>query len=867
MTKKLLIIDSFALIFRAYYAFPPTLQTKEGELTNAVYGFASLMLDVINKFEPSHVISVFDPQSPIIRQTEFTTYKENRKETDPELISQIPKVKDLLDTFDIPVIKVDGFEADDVIATLCKEFENKIEKIIVTGDQDLFQLITPNTSVYLAGRRFSESKLFKKEDVKNKLGIWPEQVPDYKGLAGDASDNIPGVKGIGKKSAESLVQQFGDIENIYKNIDLVPNRVKNKLVESYEIAIKSKQLATVVPEVPISFSLNSAELSSIKISDVLDLFIKLEFKSLYKKVEQLGEKLGVVRAEKITQKKSDIKVIEYEGEALLTDKIYIYADVEGKTNSPIDYRLKKIFYVENDVNAVYIVKEPYIIHFLKNLKTKNIILCDAKSFFHSAYNAYKDFEYKSFEDLGFATQLVSYNTYGHGIEDCYKIIKLDSPTDGEDIVFGLNSIHQRIQDLLDKDSQIFAVYNLEKAILPLIIEMEQKGIMFDDNTNNKIEQKLSNMKLKLQEQIYQEAGHEFNINSPKQVGEVLFVEKMLTPQGKTKKGSVSTDEKTLTKLINVDPIVGKILKYREVDKLLSTYALALPKFVDKDSRIRSNFDQFGAVSGRFSSNNPNLQNIPISEELNINIRDNFVAGEGKILVGFDYSQQELRILAALAGEDIMINSFNNNQDIHVITASELFEKPVQEITKTERGVGKTINFSIVYGISSFGLSERLQLDRKTSQSFIDKFYLTYPSIKRFFEEQRNLALKQMYTQTILGRKRMNKMINSTQWFLRNAAERELLNFIIQGSAADLMKLCMEQFPNLLKKYKANLLLQIHDEFVFEFDLQKKSVEESKSLKEFIKEVIFLMENIYNVGVDYKVDAKIGERWGSMNPVN
>jgi len=858
--KKFLIIDSYALIYRAYYAFPPTLQTKDGTLTNAAYGFTSLLLDVIDKFEPDYLVAVYESETPLIRSSEYLLYKANRKETDNELKNQIPIVKRILETMDVPVLHVNGYEADDVIGTLNKQIKNKnIQKIIVTGDQDLFQLIeNESTSIYLAGSRFSQSKLFDAEKVEEKLGIKTSQVVDYKALCGDPSDNIPGVKGVGKKTAQKLLEEFGSLDQIYKNIDKIKGAVQTKLQNDYEMAIKSQKLAKIETDVPLSFDINTAKFKDLNGSKLAKLMEELEFKSLVKKLDKIvkdyvgEENIGLFAEED----KSSIPVNVWESKSINSEKVFLLADIEGLDKSPINYKLKNIFFT-TDSKDVFLVKESNFNKFAKEIAKKKIITTDFKELAHSFLNSDLSINLENFEDLGFATMVISSGLFGHGISDVFEYLGLNQSTEIENNLQSFKKAYEEISKKLKENDEAKEVYKLEKSIIDSVVQMERTGLDLDLDRLKTFEEDLEKKKSKLISDIFENVGHEFNINSPKQVGEVLFDEKSLTGARKTKSGQYSTNEKVLKNLKDQDPLVGMILDYREIDKLLSTYIKTLANYLDDDGKVHAKFDQLGAVSGRFSSKDPNMQNIPINESLNINVRSAFKVSKGKTFVAFDYSQQELRILASLAGEQKMIDSFNDDEDIHKITGAQIFNKSVKDVDDYERSVGKTINFSVVYGISSYGLSERMQIGRSDAEHFINQFYKTYPNIKAFFDDNTKKIESKKYSETILGRKRINNQIKSRQFYVRSAAQRELLNFMIQGSAADIMKLAMKKFDDVQDEINADLLLQIHDEFVFEID------DDEKKIKDFASKIKKIMETVYKMDVKFKVDCKVGKRWGEF----
>jgi DNA polymerase-1 len=870
--KTLLLIDSFALIFRAYYAFPASLKNSAGVQTNAVFGFTSLLLDVLNKFNPSHVIAVFDPQSPLIRQTDHVLYKANRKKTDEELLQQIPFVKEVLESFDIPVLMVDGYEADDVIGTIDKKYSGQWAKtVIVTGDQDLFQLVDDDTFVYLAGRSFSQSKVFGAPDVIEKLGITPEQVIDYKALRGDASDNIPGVPGIGEKTAATLIQEYGSLQNIYNNIEEIKGSVKDKLSENYEQAIKSQQLATIETNVPLSFDFAQSEFKDLNVNGIKTTFEDYAFKSLFKKLDKLAEEyaredeltlFGSAQEETLKSAEESKYTKERFEQSQLGDNLHILANLNNLDKSPINFEIDNIQIFVNEESYAQIDSREEMREFFDEILDRKLKIYthEFKNLLHALQNMFeKDYSKLEFEDLSVLSHVASYGVYSHNLREVARFATQNSFITNMDVLVLLPEIFTSLQEKLKED--LVQIYDLEKSIVPVVFLMEQSGISFDSSVLKTFEERLEKQKAELQSEIYKDVGHEFNINSPKQVGEVLFGERNLPGARKTKSGGYSTNERALKSLISVDPVVKNILNYREIEKLLSTYVKSLPVYLESDGKIHSTFDQLGAVSGRFSSINPNLQNIPNNQNLNINIRDAFVIeSEETEFIAFDYSQQELRILAALAGEKTMIDTYNSGGDIHLLTASKLFNKDISEINKQERSVGKTINFSIVYGISAFGLSERLEIDRAQATEFINKFYETYPKIQEFYEKMKVQINTKGYSETIFGRRRVNTAFSSSNRFAQQAAERELLNFIIQGSAADIMKFAMKDIGTVIRDGMSDsvkLLLQIHDEFLFE-------VKKNSDVQKFIDSVSKIMSSVKNIGVDYKVDVKRGDSWGNLD---
>ncbi len=866
MSKKstLLLIDSYALIYRAYYAFPKSLTTSDGLPINAAYGFMSLLLDVILKFKPSHVVALMDSEGPTIRSGEFTEYKANRKAADDEFVIQIPRVEELLNTLDIPILKVSGYEADDIIATIDKSHSGEwAQTIIVTGDRDLFQLVDEDTFVYLAGSSFSQSKLYNVDMVKEKMGVTPEQIADFKGISGDASDNIPGVRGIGPKGAIDLITKYGSIENIFKNINEVDKRYKTKLEESYEIALLSKKLATVDREVPLNFKLEQANFPTLKYSEVENIFNRLKFKSLMSKLSKLRDAYPELASNMllIEEDSSDneAKIKEVEGFVELKelptdisrDEAFLYIEYSESLNCLAISFLKGIILFEN---SYYILNSDDIKTVVNLIKNKRVYLYNLKKFYHLVRNLNLEFNINNVCDLGSAILLHSGGRVSYDFKE--QLYFFNEYSRDIDLLSGVYFIKENSKTLNEfiKESKLL---KLEDELQIRVAEMERNGVKLDPN-KTKIElEKINNQLQKLISDIYSEAGHEFNINSPKQLSDLLFKERGLTSVKKTKSGQASTNEASLKLLQGTDKLIDLILSYRELEKLRSTYLSKLCDYIDpKTQRIHSTMDQFGAISGRFSSKNPNMQNIPKGEASGFNIRNLFVSEDSNVLVGFDYSQQELRILASLAQEEEMLKSFEQDRDIHKKTASEIFQVSENEVTSFQRDVGKTINFSVIYGISAFALAERLKVPFAEAKSFIDSYYLNYPNVAKFLKTSIENARITNFTETVLGRKRYDPNINSSNRGLRSASERELFNFIIQGSAADIMKKCMIEFDDILKEFNAKLILQVHDEFLFE-------ISEESNLEKFIKSIYYVMEGVYDLGVKYKIEVKYGKTWGGM----
>ncbi len=841
MNNRLLIIDCFALIYRAYYAFPASLTNTKGEPVNAVFGFSSLLLDVILKFNPTHVLAVMDSAGATSRQTDYSFYKSNRDEADNLMVVQIPRIAELLDAMNITMLRSDGIEADDIIGTVTKTLSAEWSDIIVvTGDQDLFQLIDGKTKIYLASRKFSESKIFEREEVKEKLGIYPEQVPDYKSIAGDASDNIPGVRGIGPKGAVDLIAKFGTLEEIYKRIEEVDKRYKEKMIENLEIAQMSKHLATINTAIPIVFDVTKAKFVGVNLSKAKDIFAELEFKSLIVKLDKVAKAFGEHGAVDLFSEPEAIEM-SFDPSTLSTN----LSELASSSEIFVFRKEENEFILSGDTETLYGASKSETKEALKGKKLIAFNIKEMKDILKEA---------SSHMDLMISGVVIGGGKVTPTINSVLRFFGAEPTENPSKIIAEMKKAYQVLLSEY-KDSKVIA---LENEILPVVIKMEENGIFVDRDDLVKGLEALQKDRLNVQQRIFSQAGHEINVNSPKQVGELLFVERKLSGARKTKTGAFSTDERTLMDLYDQDPIIGLILEYRELDKMISTYLLPLPDYISPvDGRIHGTFNQIGAVSGRFSSTNPNLQNIPKGEFYGVNIRNAFRSTDETVLISFDYSQQELRILAALAEEETMLEYYNTNKDVHILTASQLFNVEEKDVTKQQRDVGKTVNFSIIYGISAFGLSDRLKIPRDVASQFISKFYDTYPKIKIFMDKVLNDAKNTGYTETVLGRRRYNEMIRSNNRNIRSAAERELFNFIIQGSAADIMKLVLTKMDDSTNS-ENKLVAQIHDEYLFEC---KNS---SDNIELFVRKLYHVMKEVYDLGVEFKVEVNTGDRWGSLN---
>lgn len=898
--ETILLIDANALIHRAYHAFPKNLSTKDGELVNAVYGFARLLFIVLKQYKPKYIVCAYDTHAPTFRHKLFAEYKGTRKKTDDELINQFPKTLELLNALNIPSISKAGFEADDIIGTLSrhKELEN-VRKIVVTGDRDLLQLIDDDTEVLLAGTSFSKSKLYNPENVIEKIGFPADMLVDFKGLRGDSSDNIPGVRGVGDKTATDLIKKYHSIANVYEHIDELKNAVKNRLTDNRDIAELSKELATIKLDMNIDFKLEDATVSDYDEDEVYDLFMKYEFKSLLKDLpkaklkdvqlntsssetkEGTEDQLGLLASNEDLTK--DLKFEKFDN-TNITKLIEILMEIDSfairtyASNEKVFTKPDAIAFADGSkvlfLDCKNLSKDA--VEALSRLvdSEKSICAYDAKRDIHRLMNlGFKDPKI-NFDVmlaaylLGAGSQKIDFESIAFNETGVVLKNKLTENIDSElaysaSLVWGMYSgLSVKLEKSEDNMENGWGLkklfYELEMPVVDVLIAMERNGIMLDTDYLRNYSDELDSQIADITKEIQAEVGYEFNIASPKQVGEALFEKLGLPGVKRTKSGGYATNEKVLRNLKDTYPIIDKILTYREISKLRSTYTEALIALVNSDTKkIHSTFRQAVAATGRLASSNPNLQNIPISSEAGLKIRKAFVASPGKAFILIDYSQQELRLLAHFSQEPMLIKAFSDGEDIHALTAAKIFEKSPSEVTKSERRVGKTVNFGVVYGISAFGLSEGLQVSREDAQKFIDAFYESYPKVRTFFDNLLDEAKTKGFIRTIMGRMKDTKSIRSSNYQLRSGAEREIINFPLQGSAADMMKLAMIQVNNLVNENYSDsvkIILQIHDELVFEIDNKKLS---GGKLASFCNDVKGVMLKVLNLDLPMRVDIDKG----------
>ena len=873
--NKLVLIDGNSLSFRAFYALP-LLSNKAGIHTNAILGFAKLLEKIIREEQPTHFLVAFDAGKTTFRHSKYSEYKGGRQKTPPELSEQFPYIRQLLDAYHIKHYELENYEADDIIGTLSKEADqNDFETIIVTGDRDLTQLATQNVTIYYTKKGVTDVDHYTPEFIAEKYnGLKPIQIIDMKGLMGDSSDNIPGVAGVGEKTAIKLLNQFDSVEGVYENIDKVSGKkLKEKLELSHEDALMSKELATINRHSPIEVTLNDTKLSDIKDNhEKIELFKKLEFKQL---LADIDNKASEFEQEQKQVSFDILPTFEYVDFNHL-DEAVIHFEIDG-SNYLKDDILKFGFYDKERyivVDADNIKDYPELIKWLENENSKKVVY-DAKKTFVIAHRLNI-----TIQNIVFDAMLASYIIDpSRTIDDVYSVVtnyhqtyvKEDVSIYGKgkkrqvpdteilnthiaSITKSIDAVKPLMEKELESHQQMNLLKDLELPLARILSKMEEIGIYTDVNDLQRMQQELQEKLELLVQRIHDVAGEEFNINSPKQLGVVLFETLKLPVIKKTKTG-YSTAVDVLEQLQNEHPIINDILEYRQLAKLQSTYVEGLQKVISNDKRIHTRFNQTLAQTGRLSSVDPNLQNIPIRLEEGRKIRKAFKpSSEDSVILSADYSQIELRVLAHITQDDSLKEAFIHGQDIHTATARKVFGVEAEEVTDLMRRQAKAVNFGIVYGISDYGLSQSLNITRKEAKIFIDDYLASFPGVKQYMSDIVKDAKANGYVETLLHRRRYIPDITSRNFNLRGFAERTAMNTPIQGSAADIIKLAMVEFDKQVQhtSYKAKLLLQVHDELIFE--VPKSEVEEFSL---FVEDI---MEHALDLDVPLKVDSNYGPTW-------
>ncbi len=864
--KKVILVDGNNLLFRSYYATAYNgviMRNSKGFPTNALYGFINMMNKIIEEEKPSYIMVAFD-KGKTFRHDKYDSYKAGRQEMPEELRLQFPEAKKVLDTMGIYHYEIDQYEADDIIGTVSKIVDSEDEFIatIISSDKDLLQLISEEVDVKLLKQ--SGFIRMDKNVFRETYQVDPIRMIDLKALMGDASDHIPGVKGIGEKTAIRLLSQYDNLDNLYEHIDEVKGKTKEKLLADKENAYMSYDLATIYRDVPLDFTLEDLEYRGISREKFIQKLEEYEFNSLLRK-------LNITEEEKDKHKKEQADVSIRDISELSSDRDYaFYLEVRGSNYSkasllgigiydgkvgyfiPADKILEyqHLFTGENSKFTYDLKKSIVVFHsygiYPKNVSYDMMIACYL-------------LDYTVKDDISFVSRAFDYEMEAY--EDTYGTDKRPKEVDEgylQKIVVSKAKViyetrERLIRELVEnEEEELF--YDVEMPLAEVLADMELTGIKVDSNYLENIAVDLKGQLDVLAQDIYQEAGEEFNILSPKQLAEILFVKLELPYPKKVKNNNFSTNKEIMDRLVEYHPIIQKVLDYRTLAKLYTNYAVGLKEEIREDGRIHTVFNQTLTRTGRLSSVSPNLQNIPARDQYARLIRKAFVADENSYLLSSDYSQVELRIFASFANAANLIEAFNHNADIHAKTASDIFHIPMDEVTKDQRRAAKAVNFGILYGISSFGLSEDLKIDFKQAKEFIDRYLATYPGISSYMEREKMEAYEKGYVRTIMNRKRVIEELKSKNYMIRSAGERMALNTPIQGSAADILKKAMVLIYQEFHKrgLKSKMLIQVHDELVFNV-----VEEELEVVRKIVKDI---MEHVVTLSVPLSVSIAIGRDW-------
>lgn len=875
MKKKIVLIDGHSILNRAFYGIPD-LTNSEGLHTNAVYGFLNILFKILEEEKPEHLIVAFDVHAPTFRHKMYAEYKGTRKPMAEELRQQVPVMKEVLRAMGILIVEKEGYEADDILGTLAKRCEQEgMEVSLVSGDRDLLQLASGHIKIRIpkTKRTGTEIEDYYADDVKAKYQVTPVEFIDVKALMGDSADNIPGVPGIGEKTATNLIVAYGSIENAYAHIDEIkPPRAQNNLRDHYDMAKMSKTLATIDVNAPIAYDISQSVLGNLFTPEAYVWMKKLEFKNMLTRfsAEKPANPLEG-HFKKIVCKEEADRVLAQAGEG---GNLGFYFLVEGQAPGvSIAYGEEDIYLImaEGDLTADYILAEAgRLINSADRAST-----FDLKS--QLSHLSISDNAREHVEDVLIGAYLLNPLKNDYTYDDIAKEhLGLFVPSRQD--LLGKRSLRQAqdeqpqelmqyacymaytsfaaaetLQEKLQKDGMYRLYREIEMPLVYTLYEMEREGVLVDANQLKSYGEDLSGKIVEIEQEIYADAGETFNINSPKQLGVILF-EKLKMPYGKKTKTGYSTAADVLEKLAGEYPLVSKILEYRQLTKLKSTYADGLANFIEEDGRIHTCFHQTITATGRISSTEPNLQNIPIRMELGRQIRKVFIPREGCVWIDADYSQIELRVLAHMSEDSNLIEAYRQAQDIHRMTASQVFHVPFEEVTSLQRRNAKAVNFGIVYGISSFGLSQDLSISTKEAANYIESYFETYPGVKQFLDRQVQEAKQQGYVMTMFGRRRPVPELSSSNYMQRSFGERVAMNSPIQGTAADIIKIAMIRVSESLRRenLKSKLILQVHDELLIE-----TYEDEIERVKAILKKD---METAAELSVKLEIDMKQGNDW-------
>ncbi len=934
--KKLVLIDGHSLAYRAYHALPPSMATTKGELTNAVYGFITTLLKILKDEQPDYLAVAFDV-GRTFRDDLFKEYKATRLSMPNDLEYQLQRIDSLIRAFNIPVLQLEGYEADDVLGTVARQAEQQdVETVIYTGDTDTFQLVNPMTRVVISRRQFGDMAVYDLAAVKERYGLEPKQLADFRGLKGDTSDNIPGVPGVGEKTATELLQRFHDLEGIFAHLDEIPaKRAREALAANKDKAFLSRQLATIISDAPIQIDLEACRVNDYDPEPVKAILRELEIRSLIERLPQ-SVRAATPAASAVSEETPEPPAGVLEGLAAGTDYQIVQDEaaldrlakrlrkakaiaLDSETSSenamsaelvgislaikngqayyiPIshrpsaqpdlltmaelssdDYRCLPLDVVREQLAPI--LADPAIPKYGHNIKFDALVLAEHGlpvegikfDTLIAAFLLDPGTRQLSLKTLGFnrlGLEMTEITTLLGKGKDQITMVQVPISKAGPYACADADVTYCLVEVLTKelKEKKAWQLFNaIEMPLVPVLIAMERAGVMLDVDFLAKMKVELEKRLYEIERRIYKACGRVFNINSTQQLGKVLFEELKLDASGvsRTKAGGYSTAVAVLEQLQGTHEVVDLVLEYRQLDKLQSTYVEALPTLVSpKDGRLHTSYNQAGAVTGRVSSSEPNLQNIPIRTEIGRRVRRAFIAPPGKKLLAADYSQVELRILAHMSQDKGLLQAFQRDEDVHKSTAATIFAVPLNEVTPAMRSIAKTTNYAIVYGISGFGLAARTELSQQEAQQFIQSYFEKYPGVKKYLDDTKEMARTKGYVETLLGRRRYFPELQSRagNFNMRLAAERMAINAPVQGTSADIMKIAMARVFNEMqnKKMQSQMILQVHDELVFEVP--------DKEVRAMARLVRDVMCHAYDLDAPLAVEVKVGQNWEEMEEV-
>ncbi len=834
--NKILLLDSNSLMHRAYHALP-NLKSSKGLYTGAIYGFLSILLKIIKEQNPTHIAAAFDLHGPTFRHEMYKEYKATRKPMDEELRQQVEPLKDLITAMGIKIVSKQGYEGDDILGTLSKRFDD--ECIIVTGDRDSFQLVSPTTKIFWTKKGVSDIEVY---DVERLLqdGFTVEQFIDYKALCGDTSDNVPGIPGVGEKTAKQLLDKYGSLENILANAEQIPGKLGQNIANNKELALLSKELVTINCDVPVECTLDEIAFTPVYSGEVKQRLAELEILSLANRMVFDG-------AEQATPEKKNIEkttvVLKTESEienAAKGDKIAILIgkDIAFAVDDKTEYTISCV----EDLFSEGIGFDDALSALKKAAAGKELVCYDYKNL-SKTYG----FEQDKFFDVMIAAHLARGSAPIKNIE---QVLGADGYETGAAELFVES---ENLREQLAQQGLNHLFFDVEQPLCVVLRNMEERGVCVSADVLKALEIKYGQLIESLTKEIYALAGETFNIASPKQLGDILF-DKLGLPHGKKTKTGYSVSEDVLSNLASKHPIVNAVLEYRHYAKLQSTYVVGLQPLINR-GKIHTEFNQCITQTGRLSSTNPNLQNIPARSDEAKDIKSAFVPSENCVLVSADYSQIELRLLAHMSGDEQLIEAFNKDEDIHAITASQILGIPVSEVTPAQRRDAKAVNFGIIYGISGFGLAENLSIPQYMAKEFIANYFTMHPKVRAFMDKNVEDARERGYSLTMLGRRRNLSDLKASNYMVRSAAERMAMNTPLQGSAADIIKIAMINVEKRLENMKSKMILQIHDELI---------IDAAKDEEEEVKKILsYEMEHAVKLSVPLVAEATSATNWGEL----